>query len=65
MFHIIQATIAHEFALIKFTIFVKFEKNIFSYVYPVSIFMHQFDSNTVKITVSKLRLILVLFELRL
>jgi len=63
MFHIIQAAIAHEFALIEFTIFIKFEKNIFSYVYPISILMHQFDSNTEEIAVSRLTLILALFEL--
>jgi hypothetical protein len=44
--------------LIKFTILVKFQENILSYVYPISILMYQSYSNAVlEVNISGLKLL--------
>jgi hypothetical protein len=47
MLYVIQSTITHRLALVKFSIFVKFQENVFPHVNPVSIFVYQFDSGAI------------------
>jgi len=42
MFYVIQSTITHQLALVKFSIFVKFQEYVLPYVNPVSIFVDHF-----------------------
>ena len=44
MFYIIQSTIAHEFALIDFTIFTKLQENVLPDKYSVTVFMNHNES---------------------
>jgi hypothetical protein len=46
----IQSTITHQLALIKFSVFVKFQEYVFPYVNPVSIFVDHFDSGAMGMT---------------
>ena len=50
MLYVIQSAITHQFVLVKFSIFVKFQENVLPYVNPVSIFVDQSESDTIDIT---------------